>query len=268
MKPANSCPTLATWTSFAGTSVYTDTYDFAPNSLKSSFAVVLKYYTKSKALIQQIDFTDVVFHGLLSLLLFAGALHVDLTRLRQHRIAILTLATIGVVISTAAVGGGFYLLMAAIVPATESDVPAIHALITALAEYERLSHEVVSTEADIRNSLFGTRPYAEVILAKSDGQTVGFALFFHNYSTFLARRGLYLEDLFVLPAFRSRGVGRRLLSYLARLAVERKCGRMEWWVLDWNESAIRFYQSLGAIPMNDWTVYRLTGDALDRVADL
>jgi len=152
--------------------------------------------------------------------------------------------------------------------ATERDVPLILRLIKDLAEYERMSDEVVATEQGLRESLFGARPAAEVIIAYAGDTPAGFALFFHNYSTFLGRRGLYLEDLFVLPAFRSRGVGRRLLSYLARLAVERKCGRLEWWVLDWNESAIRFYQSLGAIPMNDWTVYRLTGDALHRVADL
>ncbi len=157
--------------------------------------------------------------------------------------------------------------MATIVPATESDIPAIHALIKALAEYERLSHEVVSTEADIRNSLFGPRPYAEVILAKSDGQTVGFALFFHNYSTFLGRPGIYLEDLFVLPDFRSQGIGRALLAALARLAVERGCGRLEWSVLDWNEPAIGFYQRMGARVMDEWRICRLTGEALGKVAE-
>ena len=155
-----------------------------------------------------------------------------------------------------------------IVTATERDTSTILSLIRGLAAYERLEHEVEATEDDVRESLFGDWPGAEVVLAYVGAEVAGFALFFHNYSTFIGRRGLYLEDLFVLPTFRSRGVGRRLLSYLARLAVERKCGRLEWWVLDWNESAIRFYQSLGAIPMNDWTVYRLTGDALHRVADL
>lgn len=155
-----------------------------------------------------------------------------------------------------------------IVPATERDVPTILALIKGLAEYERLAHEVEATEDDVRESLFGEWPAAEVVLAYVGPNVAGFALFFHNYSTFLARRGLYLEDLFVLPAYRARGVGRRLLSHLARLAIERKCGRMEWWVLDWNEQAIRFYRSIGAVPMDDWTVYRLTGDALDRLADL
>jgi GNAT superfamily N-acetyltransferase len=155
-----------------------------------------------------------------------------------------------------------------IVPATERDVPTILSLIKSLAEYERLEDEVEATEDDIRDSLFGEWPGAEVVLAYVGSELAGFALFFHNYSTFLGRRGLYLEDLFVLPAFRSKGVGRRLLSHLARIAVERKCGRMEWWVLDWNETAIRFYQSIGAVPMDDWTVYRLRGDALARLADL
>jgi GNAT superfamily N-acetyltransferase len=154
-----------------------------------------------------------------------------------------------------------------IVPATERDTPVILSLIKGLAEYERLADEVEATEDDIRESLFGEWPGAEVVLAYVGTDLAGFALFFHNYSTFLGRRGLYLEDLFVLPAYRSRGVGRRLLSYLARIAIERKCGRMEWWVLDWNESAIRFYRSIGAVPMDEWTVYRLGGDALGRLAD-
>jgi GNAT superfamily N-acetyltransferase len=155
-----------------------------------------------------------------------------------------------------------------IVPATERDTPVILSLIKGLAEYERLEHEAEATEDDIRESLFGEWPGAEVVLAYVGADLAGFALFFHNYSTFLGRRGLYLEDLFVLPAYRSRGVGRRLLSHLAKIAIERKCGRMEWWVLDWNESAIRFYRSIGAVAMDEWTVYRLGGDALDRLADL
>jgi GNAT superfamily N-acetyltransferase len=155
-----------------------------------------------------------------------------------------------------------------IVPATERDVPTVLSLIKALAEYEQLAHEVEATEDDIRDSLFGDWPGAEVVLAYVGSDLAGFALFFHNYSTFLGRRGLYLEDLFVLPAYRGKGVGRRLLAHLARIALERRCGRMEWWVLDWNESAIRFYRSIGALPMDDWTVYRLTGDALARLADL
>jgi len=155
-----------------------------------------------------------------------------------------------------------------IVAATERDVPTILALIKGLAEYERLPHEVEATEEGIRESLFGEWPAAEVVIAYVGADLAGFALFFHNYSTFLGRRGLYLEDLFVLPAYRGRGVGRRLLSHLARTAIERKCGRMEWWVLDWNETAHRFYRSIGAAPMDEWTVWRLNGDAMARLADL
>ena len=151
-------------------------------------------------------------------------------------------------------------------PASEAQVPLILEFIRGLAEYEKLSDEVVATEASLRQSLFGPRPDAEVVIAYADDEPAGFALFFHNYSTFLGRRGLYLEDLFVKPAFRGRGVGRALLQHLARVAVERGCGRFEWWVLDWNEPAIRFYQSLGARPMGDWTVYRLTGPALEALA--
>ena len=151
--------------------------------------------------------------------------------------------------------------------ATEQDVPLIRSFIRQLAEYERLSHEAIMTEETLRKSLFGERRYAEVLLGYANDQPVAFAVFFHNFSTFLGRRGLYLEDLFVLPAYRSRGVGRRLLSHLAGIAIERKCGRMEWWVLDWNESAIRFYRSIGAVPKDEWTVYRLGGDALARLAD-
>jgi GNAT superfamily N-acetyltransferase len=139
-------------------------------------------------------------------------------------------------------------------------------LITALAEYERLAHEAVATEGDLREALFGARPYAEAVVASVDAEPVGFALWFHNYSTFVGRPGLYLEDLFVLPAWRGRGVGRALIVHLARIAVERRCGRMEWSVLDWNEPAIRFYKSLGARPMDEWTVFRVTGDALVRLA--
>lgn len=150
--------------------------------------------------------------------------------------------------------------------ATESDVPVILRFIRGLAEYERLAHEMTATEEKVRESLFGTARGAEVVIAEVDSVAAGFALFFHNYSTFLAQRGLWLEDLFVLPEYRSRGIGRILLTHLAQLAVERKCGRLEWWVLDWNEAAIRFYESLGAVPLSDWTVYRVTGPALDRLA--
>lgn len=122
------------------------------------------------------------------------------------------------------------------------------------------------TAADIRASLFGEQPQAEVLIAEVGDDAAGFALFFHNYSTFLGRRGLYLEDLFVFPAHRGRGVGRALMVRLAQVAIERNCGRFEWWVLDWNEPAIRFYESLGARAMSDWTVYRLTGEPLARLA--
>lgn len=150
--------------------------------------------------------------------------------------------------------------------ATIGDTPLVLTLIRGLAEYERLAHEAIATEADIRESLFGARPGAEVLIAETDGEPAGFALFFHNYSTFLGRRGLYLEDLFVFPEFRGRGVGRALMVRLAQIAVERNCGRFEWWVLDWNEPSIRFYESLGARAMSDWTVYRLTGEPLLRLA--
>jgi GNAT superfamily N-acetyltransferase len=151
-------------------------------------------------------------------------------------------------------------------PATPADVPLVLRLIEGLAEYERLRDQCVATEAALHASLFGPRPEAEVVVAELDGEAAGFALFFHNYSTFLARRGLYLEDLFVWPHLRGRGVGKALLVHLARLAVERGCGRFEWAVLDWNESAIGFYRSLGAEPMDDWTVMRVHGDALTRLA--
>ena len=147
-------------------------------------------------------------------------------------------------------------------------MPTILAMIRGLAEYERLSQQAVATEESIRASLFGPRPFAEVVLASSGSTPVGFALFFHNFSTFLGRPGLYLEDLFVLPEWRGRGVGRRLLTHLASIAVERGCGRMEWAVLDWNESAIGFYRRLGAQMLDDWRICRLTGDALDRAAAL
>jgi GNAT superfamily N-acetyltransferase len=153
-----------------------------------------------------------------------------------------------------------------IVPAREQDVPVILTLIKGLAEYERMTDQVVATEADIRAALFGSRPSGEVVIAFAGDRAVGFALFFHNFSTFLGRAGLYLEDLFVVPEMRGRGVGRRLLSHLAQIAVDRNCGRMEWAVLDWNESAIGFYRRLGATVMDDWRLCRLTGDALARVA--
>ena len=153
-----------------------------------------------------------------------------------------------------------------IVPATRSDVPLILALIKELAEYERLAHEVVATEELLTETLFGDRPYAEVIIAYYDNKPVGYALYFHSYSTFLGRPGLYLEDLYVRPSLRGRGIGKALLGTLARIAIERKCGRLEWAVLNWNESAIGFYKSLGAIPMDTWTVYRMTGEPLAQLA--
>ncbi|MCS6863459.1 MAG: GNAT family N-acetyltransferase [Gemmataceae bacterium] len=150
--------------------------------------------------------------------------------------------------------------------ATPADVPAIAALIRQLAEYERLTHTVVFTETDLHQHLFGERPYAEVLVAEEVGAIVGFALFFHNYSTFRGKPGIYLEDLFVIPAARGRGYGKALLRAIAQLAVERGCARVEWSVLNWNAPAIAFYQSLGAEPLTEWTVYRLTDTALDRLA--
>jgi GNAT superfamily N-acetyltransferase len=150
--------------------------------------------------------------------------------------------------------------------ATAADTPRILAFIRALAEYERLLDRVVATEAGLRDALFGPRPYAEVVLAEEAGEPVGFALFFHTFSTFLGQPGIYLEDLFVLPSARGRGVGRALLAHLAGLAVERRCGRVEWAVLNWNEPAIRFYRSVGATPNDEWTVYRLAGEPLATLA--
>jgi GNAT superfamily N-acetyltransferase len=147
-----------------------------------------------------------------------------------------------------------------------ADVPVIAELIRGLARYEKLEHEVVMTEEKLTDSLFGERRYAETLIAEEDGEPVGFALFFHNYSTFLAQPGIYLEDLFVLPEKRGGGVGRALLGRLAQLALDRGCGRLEWAVLDWNVDAIRFYERLGAKPNAEWTVYRLTGESLHRVA--
>jgi len=153
-------------------------------------------------------------------------------------------------------------------PATDRDVTLILRLIKDLAEYERMSNEVVATEDGLRATLFGAHPSAEVILAYAGREPAGFALFFHNYSTFLGRPGLYLEDLFVVPAFRGRGYGKALLIRLAQIAVERDCGRFEWSVLDWNEPAIGFYKKLGAKPLDDWTIFRVTGDALHKLAHI
>ena len=150
--------------------------------------------------------------------------------------------------------------------ASEQDVPLILQMIKGLAEYEKLSDQVVATEDGLRESLFGAHPVAEVVIGYAGDQPAGFALFFHNFSTFLGQRGLYLEDLFVLPEWRSRGLGRQLLAHLARIAVERNCGRMEWSVLDWNEPAMRVYRGIGATPLDDWTICRITGNALHRLA--
>ena len=150
----------------------------------------------------------------------------------------------------------------AIRPGTPDDVSTILGFIKELAEYEKLSHEVVATEDLLRDTLFGDRAYAETLIGEIDGAPAGYALFFHNYSTFEARPGIYLEDIYVQPAHRGKGLGKALLLAVARLAVERGCARMEWSVLDWNEPSIRFYKSLGARPMDDWTVYRVDGDAL------
>jgi GNAT superfamily N-acetyltransferase len=155
-----------------------------------------------------------------------------------------------------------------IVPAVESDVPVILSLIRELAEYEKLLHLVTATEKQLRETLFGAQPAAEVILAFWERQCVGFALFFPTYSTFLARPGIYLEDLYVQPHVRGRGIGLALISYIAKLGVERDAGRMEWEVLNWNEPSIRFYEKLGAKPLHDWTRYRLTRESLAYLASL
>lgn len=151
-------------------------------------------------------------------------------------------------------------------PAVREDVGQILAFIRELAEYEKLSHEAVADEAGLAEQLFGATPRAEVLIAEVDGEAAGFALFFHNFSTFVGKPGLYLEDLFVRPAFRGFGLGKRLMVRLAKLAVERDCGRFEWSVLDWNQPAIDFYRSLGATGMDEWTVQRVAGDALAALA--
>jgi GNAT superfamily N-acetyltransferase len=154
----------------------------------------------------------------------------------------------------------------AIRPATPDDVPLIRQLIVELAEYERMRDAAVATDAALREQLFGAQPVAEVLLGEVDGAAAGFALFFHNFSTFLGQRGLYLEDLFVRPQFRGAGLGKHLMATLARLAVQRGCGRFEWSVLDWNTPSIGFYRSIGAVGMDEWTVQRLQGDALHALA--
>ena len=147
------------------------------------------------------------------------------------------------------------------------DTPLILEFIRGLAAYERLSHQVAATEPILREALFGARRVAEVLIGEERGTPVGFALFFHNFSTFLGRPGIYLEDLFVKPELRGRGYGKALLACLAKIAVERKCGRLEWSVLDWNEPSIQFYKKLGAVALDEWTMYRVTGEALEKLAD-
>jgi len=150
-------------------------------------------------------------------------------------------------------------------PATPADVPMIRTLIRELAEFEKLLHEARATDEQLHDSLFGPNPGAEVLMARIGGEVAGFALFFHNFSTFVGQRGLYLEDLFVRPRFRGVGCGEALLRCLAKIALERNCGRFEWSVLDWNQRAIDFYKSLGAVPMDEWTIYRVTGEALKKL---
>lgn len=152
-------------------------------------------------------------------------------------------------------------------PANAADVPLILTLINELAEYEKLRQESVATEASIHKALFGPKPHAEAVIAHFDAQPAGFALFFHNFSTFLGKPGLYLEDLFVRPAYRGRAIGKSLLSHLAALAVERDCGRFQWQVLDWNKPSRDFYERLGARSDAAWVNYRITGDALRRLAE-
>ena len=149
--------------------------------------------------------------------------------------------------------------------AVRSDVPTLHALIRELARYEKLEGQHVGREDELGEHLFGARPYCEALVAESEAEVVGFALFFHNYSTFLARPGIYLEDLFVLPERRRQGHGRDLLRAVARIALARGCGRFEWSVLDWNEAAIRFYRSLGADPLDEWHIFRIAGEALAKL---
>ena len=153
-----------------------------------------------------------------------------------------------------------------IIKAEKHHVSIILTMILELAEYEKLKHEVVATEEQLLLSLFGERAYAEVLLAYYDEKPIGFALFFHNFSTFLAKPGLYLEDLYIKPDYRGKGFGKVLLGTLAQIALERDCGRLEWWVLDWNASAIAFYRRIGAIAMDEWTVQRVSGKALDQLA--
>ena len=160
-------------------------------------------------------------------------------------------------------GGGFRILQA-----EQKDIPLVYDFIRRLAEYEKLTHEVVATHEDLEKYLFGEDKVAEVVFAYEDVTPVGFALFFHNFSTFLGKPGIYLEDLFVLEEYRGKGYGKKLLVHLAKLAVERDCGRLEWAVLDWNEPSIKFYKSLGAKMLNEWIVNRVTGKELKELAGM
>lgn len=153
-------------------------------------------------------------------------------------------------------------------PASSKDVPLILSFIKELAEYEKLLHEVIATEEILQETLFGDKTHAEVLIGYLNHKPISFALYFHNFSTFLGRPGIYLEDLFVKPEARGKGIGQKMLAYLAHLAKSRKCGRLEWWVLDWNETAIGFYKRIGARPMDEWTVYRVNDTALDDLAAL
>ena len=152
-------------------------------------------------------------------------------------------------------------------PATKTDVPTILGLIRELADYEQLSMEVVATEEDLQQWLFGEKPKAEVLIGEYRGKPVSFALFFYNFSTFRGRPGVYLEDLYIKPDYRHKGFGRRLMAYIAQWAKAKNCGRFEWAVLNWNTPAIELYEKLGAVPQKEWTVYRLSGEALNRLAD-
>ncbi len=152
-------------------------------------------------------------------------------------------------------------------PATKTDLPLIATLVRELAEYERLAHQAVATEDDFDRALFSPSPRAYALIVEQDAQPAGFAVYFYNFSTFLGRPGIYVEDVFIRPQFRRIGFGQAIFKYLAKKAVAEGCGRMEWWVLDWNEPAIRFYGELGAMPMDEWTVQRLTGDSLMKFAE-
>lgn len=150
-------------------------------------------------------------------------------------------------------------------PAEKKDAPIILALIRELARYEKLEHEVTATTAGLEKTLFSPHPYAEVLLAEADGQVAAFCLFFHNYSTFLGKPGIYIEDIFVRPEFRGKGVGKALFAEVAAIARQRDCGRIDWWVLDWNKDAIEFYKGMGAEAMEEWTVYRLTREQFEKM---